>query len=189
MPKKSTRIFIFLTFLVFGIFIIFAFSDQNGDQSHTASMYVSEKIVRALNKTFNWSLPKWDITRFTSLADGPVRKFAHICIYTALSIGIVLAFAILRWARPKPIDYLIDIGIIILVAVADEINQLYSGGRGSSWKDVIIDTVGGIAGVMFIHFFIDLIGWLKGPHRSSRTQNSKGLSDNEPTADADNSES
>lgn len=178
MPRKSTRLFIFFGILLIGIMFIFMFSDQSGDQSHKLSEFVSRQTVKVMNETFHWSLSDYDIKRFTGLADGPVRKFAHICIYTGLSIGSALAFVILRWGRPKPTDYFIIQGVVLLVAIADEINQKFSGGRGASVRDVFIDSFGGFVGIIFIHFIIGFFAWLNNPHSSSNTQNSNGLKEN-----------
>ncbi|MBO7336428.1 MAG: VanZ family protein [Lachnospiraceae bacterium] len=175
MPVKTLRIIIFCGILAIGAMMIFIFSDQTGDRSHEESKQVSRVIVRVFDKTFSWGLSEYDIVRFTNLADGPVRKLAHIMIYTGLSIGVVIGFAIVRWGRPRPADYFIDIGIAFAIAVADEINQYYSGGRGSNVADVFIDVVGAILGVMFMHSVISLISWIKARHTDRKIENSNGL--------------
>ncbi len=192
MPVKTLRIIIFCGILAIGALMIFIFSDQTGDRSHEESKQVSRVIVRAFDKTFSWSLSEYDIVRFTNLADGPVRKLAHIMIYTGLSIGVVIGFAITRGGRPRPADYFIDIGMACAIAVSDEIKQYYSGGRGSNVADVFIDVVGAVLGVMFMHSVISLISWIKAHHKDRKIKNSNGLKTLEDASDdvpPDNAES
>lgn len=181
MPKKSTRIFVFIGILAIGAMTIFMFSDQSGTQSHKVSEFVSRQIVKVMDETFHWSLSTADIKRFTALADGPVRKLAHIGIYTGLSIATALAFVILRWGRPRPTDYFIDQGIILIIAIADEINQKFSGGRGASVRDVFIDSIGGFVGIIFIHFVINFFVWLNSPHPFRKEQEAAKDTDAEGT--------
>ena len=51
---------------------------------------------------------------------------------------------------------------VSFVASADEINQYFKDGRGSSVSDVLLDTIGGTLGIYFYYIVTDFIGHVRG---------------------------
>ena len=80
------------------------------------------------------------------LSDGHIRRLAHLTEYTTL--GVVLSgFSVLVSRRPHKVWVLL---IGIGVAAIDEYIQSFSGGRTSTWHDVVLDGVGCIIGIVLV---------------------------------------
>lgn len=80
------------------------------------------------------------------LSDGHIRRLAHLTEYTTL--GVVLSsFSVLVSRRSHKVWVLL---IGISVAAIDEYIQLFSGGRTSTWHDVVLDGVGCIIGIVLV---------------------------------------
>lgn len=76
-----------------------------------------------------------------TLYHGYIRKLAHLTEYAILSILARRAFAEFR--APS----LMAIGLVLLVAAGDELNQSFDPRRTGTPVDVLIDLVGGTIGL------------------------------------------
>lgn len=122
-------IFAWLSVLAF-MLIIFLLSAQPS----TESAALSGQFLATLNKIFSA-----DITDFI------VRKAAHTGEYFLLAI--LTFFAVwLTWHRARPFWAFL---IASLYAVSDEIHQHFIPGRACQLRDVLIDSTGAIAGILF----------------------------------------
>lgn len=74
------------------------------------------------------------------------RKFAHAFEFSILAILLYWLLSYFNLRNREVIIY--TLFIVLLYAVIDEFRQLYIPQRGSSIKDVIIDFIGGVGGVM-----------------------------------------
>jgi len=68
-----------------------------------------------------------------------MRKLAHVCVYFVLSFVLLRA---LRRGRPGwRLSWALGaLGLVMAIALLDELHQYYVPGRGSSIRDVILDT-------------------------------------------------
>ena len=82
-----------------------------------------------------------------------VRKGAHATEYAVLAFLILLAMDRKKWA--------VSFAITTLYAVSDEIHQLFIPGREGKVMDVLIDSMGAIAGVGLYLIFIYVIHHIK----------------------------
>lgn len=75
------------------------------------------------------------------------RKLAHVAEFALLAI-LVLRTLALRFPR-EPILYraLFAAASVFLVGALDEVHQLFVFGRGARASDVLIDVIGGVAGI------------------------------------------
>jgi VanZ family protein len=73
-----------------------------------------------------------------------IRKFAHFGAYGILAL---LAWRAFRNARSWPIRTL---GVVLVVAVIDEINQSYNSSRTGTATDVLLDLLGGAFAVCLV---------------------------------------
>ena len=132
------RWLIFLCFLLVSavIGVIWWHSMQNGVASHAES-----------RRMLAFALSHLQGTRLASyLSDGHIRHLAHLTEYTTL--GMVLSgFSVLVSRRPHKVWVLL---IGIGVAAIDEYIQSFSGGRTSTWHDVVLDGVGCIIGIVLV---------------------------------------
>ena len=153
MNKKILFLRILFTALLLGTFwIIFSFSQQNGEVSTDTSTTFLYKIVDFLNgsKAVNEEV----INKFDPL----FRKIAHFSIYTTVgfwAMGLMCTFFDKMDENKKEIVRItISTSIGFLYSISDEIHQLYSNGRSGSILDVIIDTLGVANGVLIVLIII-----------------------------------
>ncbi|KGI89656.1 VanZ family protein [Megasphaera elsdenii] len=136
---------IFLCFLLVSavVGVIWWHSMQNGVASHAESRRV---LAFALSHLQGTRLAPY-------LSDGHIRRLAHLTEYTTL--GVVLSgFSVLVSRRSHKVWVLL---IGISVAAIDEYIQLFSGGRTSTWHDVVLDSIGCMVGIVLVM----VIRWLK----------------------------
>lgn len=131
--------------------VIFGFSAQNGEQSGSVSMQLSEKCVEILNTI---SGKNWENTAVESAAmffEHPLRKLAHFSEYACM--GILIFSIVYQWVMGKK-KYLIATLWVFLSAAVDEWHQSFVPGRYASIKDVLLDTCGGICGIVLLTLII-----------------------------------
>ncbi len=131
--------------------VIFGFSAQNGEQSGSVSMQLSEKCVEILNAI---SGKHWENTAVESAAmffEHPLRKLAHFSEYACM--GILIFSIVYQWVMGKK-KYLIATLWVFLSAAVDEWHQYFVPGRYASIKDVLLDTCGGICGIVLLTLII-----------------------------------
>ncbi|MEG1807991.1 MAG: VanZ family protein [Cetobacterium sp.] len=104
--------------------LIFWFSDQNGEESLKQSNFILQYLK--------------DLLEVVGL---DVRKVAHFTIYMSLGISLTLS------REKKNMRTFIEVvAFVFLYACSDEFHQSFVPGRGPSFKDVFIDTCGGVTG-------------------------------------------
>ena len=77
-----------------------------------------------------------------------VRKGAHMSSYCILSVLLFLSIYEKDLKKAMIIAFLAT----FLYACSDEIHQLFITGRSGEFRDVIIDSTGGIIGILLISF-------------------------------------
>jgi VanZ family protein len=131
-----------LPLLIWMVLIFSASADTNSTQ-HTSRLL--EPFLRWLNP--NISLEAIDSIRWF------VRKAAHMTEYAIMAW---LAWRAVRRPRrhdARPWSWTaagVALVIVIVYAATDEIHQTFVPNRTGSWKDVCIDTAGGILGLMVV---------------------------------------
>lgn len=157
-------------FLILLYFLIFSFSEQDGETSGGLSRMISEKCVAFLNAL---SGKKWSELVLQGMAEyfeNPIRKLAHFAEYAVM--GVLLFGVWYPWlgmkgqvtrlndsrsdrssrkkkCLRKKIPMLVKIIIpwVLVSAAFDEIHQLFIPGRCGNLWDVLLDTVGGSFGL------------------------------------------
>ncbi|NNU78181.1 VanZ family protein [Clostridium estertheticum] len=127
--------------LVIGwMMVIFIFSSQVGDVSNENNkfvIYVFNLLGLNLNNIFG------------TLSDFIVRKASHFTEYFILYMLIYRAMN-----KSKKIDmkiFITSILIVFLYACSDEFHQSFVPGRGPAFRDVMVDTCGGLTALLFIY--------------------------------------
>lgn len=126
--------------------VIFAFSAQPKEESGAVSESFTYQMVSKTNRLFHID---WDDARVREIAasiEGGVRKAAHMVEYGILAALIYGWLG--RWAFP----FLQRGGRAFLTAAiyaaTDEFHQLFVPGRSGRVTDVLIDSAGGLLGVL-----------------------------------------
>ena len=135
----SKRIFPWLL-VVLWMALIFSQSHKPAPESNKLSRGVTEKIVEAVEKVN----PDVDINirSFNNI----IRKYAHFFSYLVLGVLVAAGF------RSRGVYGYELVGFTMLLcvgyAITDEVHQLFLPGRGGQVRDVLIDSVGALVGVL-----------------------------------------
>lgn len=125
---------IFAILCLFWMLVIFQFSASQGEESAG----LSDRIAQALCQVLSF-VPYNDTTIFV------IRKLAHFSEYAIL--GFLYYQWISTYALSKKTSMLISVLLVIGYATTDEVHQLFVDGRSGQFKDVCIDSSGGLVGV------------------------------------------
>ena len=126
-------------------YIIFAFSDQDGEASGSASLKVSTQVVEIADKLTN---SNWSAAIKKSLAEyfeHPIRRLAHFSEYAGMGMLVYILWR--QWMKKGKGLYWLTIAWVLFSAIGDEIHQSFVPGREASVSDVLLDTCGGVFGL------------------------------------------
>ena len=147
MKKVITVIAVCLLIAVY--IMIFLFSADDAAESSSLSVSVTRKLINLYYHFFSGNNNAvLTVPVVTDDAEAIVRKMAHFTEYMAvgfLSFGI----AVIWMQRIKAGIVAVTLQVF-LSAGLDEIHQYFVPGRYGSFRDVLIDTAGGIAGIMIV---------------------------------------
>lgn len=122
--------------LLFWMCVIFFMSHQPGEVSTSQS-----DLVLKLFSLIGINLNQY----FGELATLVIRKGAHFTEYLIL---FILAYRVIRFYVKREYIKWYAIAVVFLYACSDEIHQYFIPGRGPAFKDVMVDTSGGLLGVI-----------------------------------------
>lgn len=137
---KRKRVFKWILLLTW-MGVIFYMSHQPGDVSSNQSNFILE-----LFNTLGISLDSY----FGELATLLIRKAAHFteyCILFILSYNVIKYYFNINTAKWYSLLF------VFLYACSDEFHQYFIPGRGPAFTDVLIDTSGGVLGLILVYLF------------------------------------
>lgn len=147
MKKVITVIAVCLLIAVY--IMIFLFSADDAAESSSLSVAVTRKLINLYYHFFSGNNNAvLTVPVVTDDAEAIVRKMAHFTEYMAvgfLSFGIAV-----MWMQRIKVGIVAVTLQVFLSAGLDEIHQYFVPGRYASFRDVLIDTAGGIAGIMIV---------------------------------------
>lgn len=129
---------------------IFCFSGEDGESSSALSGKVTDAL---LNFYYRITAGEGEygpvvfVYRDVSL-EGVIRKAAHFMEY--LCMGLLSYSLVAVWHGTGVKGCLLVLGQVFLSAGLDEFHQYFIPGRCASFRDVLIDTAGGSAGILLI---------------------------------------
>lgn len=133
MDNKRKKI-IAWSLLVIWMAFIFFMSNQVGEVSSKQSGFV----------VYLFNMLGIDLNgKFGELSTYIIRKGAH---FTEYMILYFLAYNLLRLYITRKKAYIYSLVIVFGYACSDEFHQLFVEGRSGQFKDVLIDTSGGVFG-------------------------------------------
>lgn len=130
------------------MYLIFYLSGQDGVTSSGLSLGVSTKVVEIASKVFDHPLTGEEITEYANLIHFLIRKCAHVTLYFLLAISVSFPLYVYG-LRGIPL-MLVAGGFCVAFACGDEYHQSLVAGRGPSKRDVLIDSIGILAGVILV---------------------------------------
>ena len=141
MKKQKVVDIIFWTLAVVWCVVIFLFSAENGEQSSGTSGRVCRAVAQMVIGDFEEMSDTAQLEIIESM-QFYVRKTAHFCAYALLSFFIAMALR-----RKKPLARgVLSVGLSAAYAISDELHQAVVSDRNGSFKDVVLDTSGTVAG-------------------------------------------
>lgn len=148
---------IFIILCIFWMGFIAYNTSQTGESSNNTSVSITEGIINKTQVVINNNVNNSDssiIIRndddFIKKLNIYIRKFAHGFEFLVLALIIFLTLKSFNIKNRECIIY--TLFIVLLYAVIDEYRQLYIPGRTSSVRDIVIDFIGGIVGVVILQF-------------------------------------
>ena len=151
---------ILIALIVLWMSTIFGFSAENGTQSQSFSDKITIKVVQILKPDYN-DLNADNQDAFFDHVSFAVRKIGHFGEYAILGIlfaCFLLTFKKIRTIKKSEIKVLLITAVIcMLYAATDEFHQGFVDGRSPKLMDVLIDTLGGMAGAGIVNlsaFFV-----------------------------------
>ena len=147
MEKHSIALSLLLVIAV--MVMIFCFSAQSGEQSGAMSGRLTTWVLNLIIPDFeNFSPEQQEAIRST--VGLIIRKLAHFSEYALLGFSLILHIAQVQKKITVRLPLLWAGGIGTLYAATDEFHQGFVAGRGPSIVDVMIDSLGVIAGIMLL---------------------------------------
>ena len=135
-------IFAILSILTF--ITIFMFSNQNGNKSGNTSRNFTRKVIEILQ--IDKHLEEDKVENLIEKSQFLIRKLAHFTIYTIAGINMMGFINTFDIEEKNKIKGVLLIGA--LYAISDEFHQMFSGDRTPAIKDVFIDSLGVLFGIL-----------------------------------------
>lgn len=145
--RKSLFTGVILILLLMLYCMIFQFSAQDSEKSGSLSRMITEKLINFINSVSgaHWSDPKR--AELAEYFEHPIRKMAHFAEYAYMGVLVYSLWS--QWLRRGKFLVLLTTGWVFLSASADEFHQYFVPGRYASFADVLLDTCGGVCGMLF----------------------------------------
>ena len=173
---SKKRVFAALT--IIWMITIFCFSAEPGDESSNLSGGLSYRLISIVDHVFSMHWDETEKLDRVEAISFPIRKTAHMSEYALLGILVFAAAAPTGRERgqndcrePEEVKkhgqkrtssegrtrnmffhkgYIIAISTVFIYACTDEFHQLFVPGRSGQFTDVLIDTAGGLIGLVCI---------------------------------------
>ena len=133
------------------MYLIYSFSAQTGEVSGALSYEVSYQIVETKNELLSENKSYDELAYSASSIEFYVRKAAHMTEYCLLAIAISFPLSVYG---VRGIWLILLAGVICVgFAGLDEYHQSFVAGRGPSVRDVGIDSIGVLIGILLVQAF------------------------------------
>ncbi|MBO5094527.1 MAG: VanZ family protein [Lachnospiraceae bacterium] len=130
------------------MYMIFSFSSQDGAQSARLSRQISYKAVAVADSVLEKDWSEEQIERYAERIHYYVRKTAHVTEYFVLAVTV--SFPLYVYGIRGMWLVLLAGGFCVSFAGLDEYHQSFVAGRGPSARDVAIDSIGILPGIILV---------------------------------------
>ena len=143
MKQHSIRLWIWGLMTVAVMAGIFFMSAKDGNESGSLSDWL---VQTAFGRTLMAILPQ-----LTDAGAGrDIRKYAHMAEYCLLAVPSCMFFLELMLEQIPKKAAVLDFGFCFLYACTDEYHQLFVPGRVGDFRDVMIDLIGVVTGIVLV---------------------------------------
>lgn len=143
--KKKLRILAFIP-MIFMMLLIWGFSANTGDASSKQSIGVVSRVILFVEKATGAELTQEERICWEERIHTPVRKVAHMTEYMIFSCTV--AFPFLLYKKRKEWISKVTFLFCVCYASIDEIHQLFVPDRSGQIRDVFIDSIGILIGIL-----------------------------------------
>lgn len=140
---------------LFIMYIIFGLSSQPADTSSQLSLEISTEIVIAVDHILSADLGQPEIDAWVQRIHNYVRKTAHFTEYFLL--GLTLSFPLYIYQLKGKMLFTVSSLACIIFACSDEFHQAFIAGRSQELRDVCIDSLGSLTGILLFYLFSRII--------------------------------
>ena len=137
------------------LMMIFSFSSKPAEDSNANSMKITDKIFVMYEKITQTQYSGEEKQYILGIINHIVRKSAHFCEYTILSIAFAFHLLVIGIRRKWLI--ILPILLSLLNASLDEFHQTFVSGRAGMFKDVVLDTFGATIGSLLFALIAILV--------------------------------
>lgn len=138
--------------------VLFFLSGQNAVESGALSQFVTRIVLRLF--PFLKTSPE--------LLELFLRKCAHFAIFTIE--GALLGAAMMTCLPERAVGGLLTVMTCMILAVLNEYHESFIDGRSCEFRDMLIDSGGGVTGVLFAALLLWL-GYRIACHRTQQRDN------------------
>ncbi len=168
--KRAITIIILIILIVFWIFGIYKLSSMNDKNSNgKSSSIITVFIEDTLDITNRYGITnshpdETKLEKASALLNTPLRKVMHAFVYFVLSFLIILVVNVIFKNKKFVLSLIIAVLLIIVLSSLDEYHQTFVIGRTGQLKDVLIDSIGGMCGIIFYstYYFVYKLGYKRG---------------------------
>ena len=168
--KRNIIIVIGILFVVIWILGIYKLSsmntsNSNGKSTNIISIFIEDTLEVTNKYGITSSHPNNSkLDRASSLLNKPLRKVIHATVYFVLAFVIIFIVNLFFDNKKYIVSSIITIILSLIFASLDEYHQTFVGGRTGQIKDVLIDSIGAIVGILFYgtYYFVYKLGYKKG---------------------------
>lgn len=168
--KRIITIIVLSLLIILWVFIIYKLSSMNDKNSNgKSSSIITIFIEDALDITNKYGITnshpdEVKLEKVGVLLNTPLRKVMHAFVYFVLSFLTILMMNITFKNKRFVLSFIITVLLIIALASLDEYHQTFVVGRTGQLKDVLIDSIGGICGIIFYgtYYLVYKLGYKRG---------------------------
>lgn len=170
MKKRIILITVLSLLIILWIFAIYKLSSMNNKNSNgKSSSIITVFIEDALDITNKYGITnshpnEVKLEKASALLNTPLRKVMHAFVYFVLSFLIILMVNVIFKNKKFVLSFIITGLLIILFSSLDEYHQTFVVGRTGQFKDVLIDSIGGMCGIIFYgtYYLVYKLGYKRG---------------------------
>lgn len=153
--KKALKIILLLALAIGWMVCIYKLSGMNSQNSNGKStdiiaMFIEDTLEVTNEYGITNSNPNAEkLARASQLINAPMRKVIHASVYFVLAFFIMTLFNIIFEHKKYLLTFIVTFILCAGFAITDEYHQTFVAGRTGQLMDVIIDSAGAVAGLLF----------------------------------------
>lgn len=150
---------IYVLIVVYILITIFCFSNEVADKSSSTSAKVIEGTIRLVEP----KITQEKLILKISILQPIFRKCAHFMLYASLGFFTYNFVRTIKKNIVKNKENTISVYIILsqifctTYAITDEIHQMFIPGRSGEIRDVLIDSIGALTGILICIFVLKVV--------------------------------